>query len=1433
MVLQAVKALAGSTKGFRDGAGNQAKFHIPYGIHSYYDSGDSTDYVLVADFCNYKIRRVDAHSGWVTTLVGQNGYGDVDGGPSVQKLKSVSSVQVAPSKEFALISDKGSCKVKKYDFSSGELTTIAQHPKVIYPIGITMTGDSRTAYVADWGANAIKIIDMNVVPPTIATFAGGRKGYADGTGTRIKFNGLESIALSPDERYLFTTEFKNNVIRRISISTKSSITWAGRKGAFGRTDGVGTDARFSGLGEISFAPVGTFFLVPDYYNHNVRKVVVTTRSVTTVAGSGIRGNINRQDGLKARFDGPYGMTFISDSQAVCGEYDGHRLRSLCTDQAPTPAPGTTQPPTSHCNNPNVKKYFFDFSFEDGTDISGYSDDNTVNVEVDGSVFELHISCSDNFENGYGEKGGPVEGVNPRVTSFQILKFKYPGSSNCEVYKECFDRYPTVSPTKAPTDSPTIKPTPVPTVVPTEAPTPIPSVSPTRQPTKSPTPRPTSSPSPQPTPRPTTEEPTRSPVTSKPTVSGDTRAPTPEPSPRPTKVPTASPTSRPTSVPTSVPTYIPTAAPTHRPSKVPTAKPTPVPSAAPSAKPTPVPTGSPTHTPTTVPTVVPTPVPTSTVGPTLSPTGSDCRNPAVMIRLDNVESFWCNEIVVEIVEEVVALGFPINLGIIAGGENINRDSYLSEHLEEWATNPLIEIGSGSFSYDTYQGQSLTWQLDDLQHANDAIRRVTSNGTHLGDQPTSFIPPGGSFDGNTLAAMKAKGMDVMSSYCIWSLTNPGTTTWCPSGEHLVAPSIEQDDVCMLPAGAVLGDIDYWADNSGPADLFSAVSWIEMQIDQQGFSVLQLKPIEFAVEKRGCAVMDEEKKTILKELLNYGKDRWDFMKFDDAKDVVRMPQSASCPTPPPDGRITASPTVTSTATDHPTWAPVVASSSPSAKPTPEFTSAPTKPDCAYPPIVMFRLDNVQAFWCSDIAIDLVQEFLDEDVRLNVGLIGEHGMSALADDAILGAKIGDWSNEWTNIELVSNSQKFMDFEGETYSWQEADLQEAHLDIAAVANGFCPLSFIPPFGTFDHNTPPAMLAANIDVMSSYCMWDDSGNKMWCPSGGHRIPNIVENGVHMLPSGAVLGGKDYWEDNSLPADYNSTLRMVQSQIDNQGFSVISMSPYEFANDRDLCLGLNSDKIDVLRKIFRYAKKHWDVRLFQDAKTTIVNRPECTDAPTRTPTLSPTPRPTFDTNPTPYPTVYSDAPTLGPTEDGECPGNVETTYEEITRRIRGGHETRTIATTTTTLPDKTITATHETCVIVTVVTNYTDGFGAGSNEESGISSALSSGGVDNGWTFAVIFAFSTIVLFAVVIGQFVMGRQYQNWDRDTTATAKETEVAPKSDIGVSYSMYPSPEGIDDDDDISVYSDNPHQERLPGSGPSMKDVMQDLTKYQAANQEECQI
>ena len=144
-----------------------------------------------------------------------------------------------------------------------------------------------------------------ILDNTVATFAGASLiGSADGTGSEAKFYYPSSVAADGD--YLYVADTFNHTIRKIVIATGAVTTIAGTAGAPGSTDGTGSEARFySPYGIVSD---GTNLYVSDTKNHTIRKIVISTGAVTTLAGT--PGNSGSTDGTgaAAKFYEPHGIT---------------------------------------------------------------------------------------------------------------------------------------------------------------------------------------------------------------------------------------------------------------------------------------------------------------------------------------------------------------------------------------------------------------------------------------------------------------------------------------------------------------------------------------------------------------------------------------------------------------------------------------------------------------------------------------------------------------------------------------------------------------------------------------------------------------------------------------------------------------------------------------------------------------------------------------------------------------------------------------------------------------------------------------------------------------------------------------------------------------------------------------------------------------------
>ena len=140
-------------------------------------------------------------------------------------------------------------------------------------------------------------------------------GYSDGAGGAARFVEPEGVAIDDAHTTLYVTDIGNELLRKIVIATGAVSTVAGSPGAWGSSDGTGSAARFSWPAGICW--LGGSLYIADRNNHAVRKVDPATGAVSTLAG----GQPGSADGTgsAATFSVPWGIAtdgtylYVTDS----------------------------------------------------------------------------------------------------------------------------------------------------------------------------------------------------------------------------------------------------------------------------------------------------------------------------------------------------------------------------------------------------------------------------------------------------------------------------------------------------------------------------------------------------------------------------------------------------------------------------------------------------------------------------------------------------------------------------------------------------------------------------------------------------------------------------------------------------------------------------------------------------------------------------------------------------------------------------------------------------------------------------------------------------------------------------------------------------------------------------------------------------------------
>ena len=121
---------------------------------------------------------------------------------------------------------------------------------------------------------------------TVAGLGGTSAGFVDGIGTVARFNSpagvcVNNIGGAPSVLYVADTY--NHAIRAVVLATRNTSTLAG-SGVAGYADGVGSAARFNMPYMCAVDSANTYMYVTDTGNGAIRRIDLSSRSVTTIIG---------------------------------------------------------------------------------------------------------------------------------------------------------------------------------------------------------------------------------------------------------------------------------------------------------------------------------------------------------------------------------------------------------------------------------------------------------------------------------------------------------------------------------------------------------------------------------------------------------------------------------------------------------------------------------------------------------------------------------------------------------------------------------------------------------------------------------------------------------------------------------------------------------------------------------------------------------------------------------------------------------------------------------------------------------------------------------------------------------------------------------------------------------------------------------------------
>ena len=273
------------------------------GVTSPFDLAvDGAGNIYLTDHMNYRVRKVWASSGSITTVAGTGVQGSSgDGGPATAaQLYTPTGIGLDSSGNL-YIADYSACVVRKVTTATGLISTVAGTGTCAYngdgrvgtatwlnnPYDVTVDA-AGNLYVAEFTGSRVRKVAAST--SIVTTFAGtGGLGYGGDGGAATSATLYNPTCLAADGSYLYIADTNNYRVRKVQLASGIIVTAAGTGiQGFSGDGGPATAARLNLPFGLAVDAAGSLYIA-DQFNQRVRKVSAGQNTITTVAGTGSVG----------------------------------------------------------------------------------------------------------------------------------------------------------------------------------------------------------------------------------------------------------------------------------------------------------------------------------------------------------------------------------------------------------------------------------------------------------------------------------------------------------------------------------------------------------------------------------------------------------------------------------------------------------------------------------------------------------------------------------------------------------------------------------------------------------------------------------------------------------------------------------------------------------------------------------------------------------------------------------------------------------------------------------------------------------------------------------------------------------------------------------------------------------------------------------------
>ncbi len=297
--------------------------------------------------CTFAIWTINAFGGWIlkqkqlTTIAGNGKIGyQGDGGPAVEASLNMPHELRFDPKGDIYIAERDNHVIRKVDTKTGLISTVAGTGKPGFggdggpgiqaqlrqPHSILFDRDGALL-ICDIGNHRIRRLHIDT--GIIETYAGTGEAINTPDGAPVRgtpLRGPRTLAMAANgDLYLALRE--GNAIFRIDAKTQTlhRVAGTGEQGYSG-DGGPALKAKLSGPKGLAYAPGDSLYLA-DTESHTIRRIDLRTGIISTVLGTGVRGDGPEESPLACKLSRPHGV-FFANGELYVSDSEAHRIRLL-------------------------------------------------------------------------------------------------------------------------------------------------------------------------------------------------------------------------------------------------------------------------------------------------------------------------------------------------------------------------------------------------------------------------------------------------------------------------------------------------------------------------------------------------------------------------------------------------------------------------------------------------------------------------------------------------------------------------------------------------------------------------------------------------------------------------------------------------------------------------------------------------------------------------------------------------------------------------------------------------------------------------------------------------------------------------------------------------------------------------------------------------